>query len=212
MKKPLKKIPTRSNNASDSLLHAIECLFFLSGAAALAYQVCWQRILFFSFGTDIESTTIIVSVFMMGLGLGALAGGWAADRWFNKIVPLFALSELCIGLFGFLSPSLLTWVSDIFILSDRSTLAAVNFMVLLVPTSLMGATLPMLITLCLKTYKNVGVSTGTLYCLNTLGAATGCALGAVGFIFLTLKGVIAVAACINIFVAVMAFTKFRGRV
>ena len=197
--------------APDSLLHAVECLFFLSGAAALAYQVCWQRILYFSFGTDIESTTIIVSVFMMGLGLGALAGGWAADRWFDKIVPLFALSELGIGLFGLASPLLLTSVSDMFILSGRGTLAAVNFLVLLLPTSLMGATLPMLITLCLKTYKNVGVSTGTLYCLNTLGAGTGCALASVGFIFLTLKGVICVAACINAFVAATVYLKFRGR-
>jgi predicted membrane-bound spermidine synthase len=200
-----------SNNASDGLQHAIECLFFLSGAAALAYQVCWQRILFFSFGTDIESTTIIVSVFMMGLGLGALCGGWAADKWFEKIVPLFALSELGIGLFGFVSPLLLTQVSDVFILSGHGTLAVINFLLLLLPTSLMGATLPMLITLCLRTYKNVGVSTGTLYCLNTLGAATGCALAGIGFIYVTLKGIIAIAACINIFVAVMVFAKFRGR-
>ena len=211
MKKSLKNKPPSSVGASEGLLHTIECLFFLSGAAALAYQVCWQRILFFSFGTDIESTTIIVSVFMFGLGLGALVGGWAADRWFEKIVPLFALSELCIGLFGFVSPLLLPWVSDMFILSGRGTLAAVNFILLLLPTALMGATLPMLITLCLRTYKNVGVSTGTLYCLNTLGAATGCALASLGFMIVTLKGVIAVAACINIFVATMVFTKFWRR-
>jgi predicted membrane-bound spermidine synthase len=199
------------NGSSDRLLHVIECLFFLSGAAALAYQVCWQRILFFSFGTDIESTTIIVSVFMMGLGLGALGGGWAADRWFEKIVLLFALSELGIGIFGFMSPMLLPWVSDIFILSGRGTLAAVNFLLLLLPTALMGATLPMLITLCLKVYRNVGVSTGTLYCLNTLGAATGCALAGVAFKFMTLKAVIAIAACINIFVAATVFAQFRRR-
>ena len=119
------------------------------------------------------------------------------------------MSELCIGLFGFTSPQLLPWVSDIFIFSGRGTLAAVNFLLLLVPTSLMGATLPMLITLCLKVYRNVGVSTGTLYCINTLGAATGCALAGVGFIFMTLKGVIAVAACINVFVAITVFIKFR---
>jgi predicted membrane-bound spermidine synthase len=196
--------------AAGSLLHVVECLFFLSGAAALMYQVCWQRILFFSFGTDIESTTIIVSVFMMGLGLGALAGGWAADRWFDKIVPLFALSELCIGLFGLVSPHLLPFASDLFILSSRGVLALVNFILLLLPTALMGGTLPMLITLCLRTYKNVGVSTGTLYCLNTLGAATGCALGSVGFKFIHLDGVIDIAAAINIFVAVTVYLKFRG--
>ncbi len=182
-------------------MQTVEALFFLSGAAALAYQVCWHRILYFSFGTDIESTTIIVSVFMMGLGLGALAGGWAADKWFDNIVPLFALSELSIGLFGLASPHLLPWVSNLFILDGRFTLATVNFVTLLLPTILMGATLPMLVTYCLRTYKNVGVSTGTLYCLNTLGAATGCGLASMSFVFLTLKQVIVVAALINFFVA-----------
>ena len=208
MKKIIQKTAKLSEKTPDGLLHVIECLFFLSGTAALAYQVCWQRILFFSFGTDIESTTIIVSVFMMGLGLGALAGGWAADKWFKKIVPLFALSELGIGLFGLVSPHLLPWASDVFILSGRGGLAAVNFFLLLLPTSLMGATLPMLITLCLRTYKNVGVSTGTLYCLNTLGAATGCLLAVVGFKFMTLGSVIDRAAFINFFVAITVFVRF----
>ena len=41
-------------------------LFFVSGAAALIYQICWQRLLFESVGVDIESVTIIVSTFMLG--------------------------------------------------------------------------------------------------------------------------------------------------
>lgn len=211
MTKATKKAPASGSLVPDRLQHAIELLFFMSGAAALVYQVCWQRILFFSFGTDIESVTIIVSVFMMGLGLGALAGGWAADKWFEKIVPLFALSELAIGLFGFFSPHILPWVSDMFILSGRGTLATVNFIVLLLPTAFMGATLPMLVTYCLKTYKNIGVSTGTLYCLNTLGAGTGCALCPILFKFVTLDNTIAVAAFINFFVAATVYMMFRGR-
>ena len=200
-----------SNTKPDSLQHTLECLFFFSGAAALMYQVAWQRILFFSFGTDIESTTIIVSVFMMGLGLGALAGGWAADKWFDRIIPLFALCEIGIGLFGIASPHILPFVSDMFVNSGRFGLAAVNFFVLLLPTAFMGATLPMLITHCLRTYKNVGVSTGTLYCLNTLGAGTGCALGSMAFRFVTLTQFIGIAAFINIAVAVIIFMKLRGR-
>lgn len=196
----------------NKLQSLVEGLFFLSGAAALSYQVCWQRILFFSFGTDIESTTIIVSVFMMGLGLGALAGGWAADKWFEKIIPLFALAEFCIGVFGLASPRLLPWLSDIFIMGDHATLAAVNFTTLLLPTALMGATLPMLVTHCLRTYKNVGVSTGTLYCLNTLGAATGCALTGLSFIVLRLDQVIYIAAAVNFFVALTVYLTFRRRV
>ncbi len=179
--------------------------------AALAYQVCWQRILFFSFGTDIESTTIIVSAFMMGLGLGALTGGWIADRWSESIIPAFACAELGIGLFGLASPHLLPWVSDCFILSSRTTLALVTFLVLLLPTVLMGATLPMLITYFTKVYKNIGVSTGSLYCINTLGAALGCWLtGSVAFKYIPLDDVVVATACINISVASMVMTAFRS--
>lgn len=190
----------------------LENLFLLSGAAALTYQICWQRILFFSFGTDIESTTIIVAVFMFGLGLGALGGGWAADRWTSRIIPLFAISEIGIGLFGLVSPHVLPWASTVFILSDRVVLALVNFALLLLPTALMGATLPMLVTYCMKHYKNIGVSTGSLYCMNTLGAALGCGLtGAVGFDYLTLQQVIALAACVNVGIALTVVIKLGRR-
>src|ERR1700686_2855518 len=82
-------------------------LFLVSGAAALIYQICWQRLLFETFGVDIESVTIIVSTFMLGLGLGALAGGEAADRYPNQVLALFALIELATAVFGFLSPLLI---------------------------------------------------------------------------------------------------------
>ena len=60
-------------NSSDRVVTRLAPLFFVSGVAALVYQVCWQRLLFSAFGVDIDSVTIIVSVFMLGLGLGALA-------------------------------------------------------------------------------------------------------------------------------------------
>ncbi|HYD19402.1 MAG TPA: hypothetical protein VEF76_13075 [Patescibacteria group bacterium] len=190
----------------------LQRLFFLSGVAALAYQVCWQRILFFSLGTDIESTTIIVSTFMLGLGLGALGGGWAADRYPSRIILLFAIAELGIGSFGLVSPYLLPYVSDFLIMAGRGEMAVANFLLLLLPTCLMGATLPMLITHFLTAYGSVGASTGRLYYINTLGAALGCFLvGFIGFNFLTLKEVIFVAACVNIFVAITALLKFRSR-
>ena len=190
----------------------LQILFFVSGAVALSYQVCWQRILFFSLGTDIESTTIIVSSFMLGLGLGALAGGWAADRFTGKIILLFALTELGIGLFGFASPHLLPYVSDLFILSGRAQMAAINFFLLLVPTGLMGATLPMLVTYFMNEYGNVGASTGKLYHVNTLGAALGCCLvGFVGFNYMPLDAVIMTAGILNILVAFTAFSLFGRR-
>ena len=108
-------------------------LFLWSGVAALAYQVCWQRVLFFSLGTDIESVTVIVSTFMLGLGLGALAGGWLADRFPARIVILFAAAEAGIGLFGLVSPALITGVADALVQSSRAATAATSFALLLFP-------------------------------------------------------------------------------
>jgi len=205
-----KKTEEISYNSSRGIVFLLLGLFFLSGMAALTYQICWQRILFFSFGTDIESTTIIVSAFMMGLGLGALAGGWAADRWFAKIIFIFAGAELGIGIFGFLSAHFLPWISDVFISSGRGALISINFFALLLPTALMGATLPMLVAYFTKIYKNIGVSTGSLYCVNTLGAALGSWLtGGIGFKYFTLQDVINIAVCVNILVATLILVKFR---
>lgn len=205
-----------ANSSTDAAAEAakaeqwLQSLFLLSGMAALAYQICWQRILFFSFGTDIESVTIVVSTFMLGLGLGALGGGWAADRFPGKIILLFALAELSIGAFGLASPYLIPAVSDQFILSGRGTIALANLLLLLVPTCLMGATLPMLVAHFFRLYGSIGVSMGQLYFANTLGGAVACmAVGFLGFRFLTLKEVIAAAACINLTVALVALLRLR---
>ena len=55
-------------------------VFFVSGFAALVYQVVWQRALFAIYGVNIESVTIVVSAFMLGLGLGSFAGGKLSAR------------------------------------------------------------------------------------------------------------------------------------
>ena len=85
-------------------------VFFLSGVSALIYQVAWQRLLFGAFGVDVESVTIIISTFMLGLGCGALAGGKLADRFPGHLILMFALSEFGIGLFGLVSPALILWI------------------------------------------------------------------------------------------------------
>jgi hypothetical protein len=59
------------NLAEQKMLSNLAGIFFVSGFSALIYQVCWQRLLFTGFGIDLTSITIIVSVFMAGLGIGA---------------------------------------------------------------------------------------------------------------------------------------------
>lgn len=185
--------------------------FFFSGFAALVYQVCWQRLLFVAFGVDIESITIIVSAFMLGLGVGALTGGQLADRFPEKIIWMFALAELCIGLFGFLSPHLIAGLGKLTITANQSVIALTNFLLLLAPTTLMGATLPMLVAFLVRSQGNVGVSIGGLYFINTLGAALGATtVGFFWFYYFGLNATIYGAAVINLMVSVSVLMFFRS--
>ena len=187
------------------MLHAaLTPIFFLSGVAALVYQICWQRMLFVSFGIDIESVTIIVSTFMLGLGIGALAGGWIADRLPARLLALFAACELSIGLFGLASAQLIRAIGEIFVQSGRPLVALASFALLLVPTSLMGATLPILATDAVRRRGGVGVSIGRLYFANTLGAAAGALAIAMGaFRYFGLGEAIQSACAINFCIAAL---------
>jgi MFS family permease len=78
--------------------------FFLSGFAALVYQVVWQRMLVAFSGADVYSSTVIIAAFMAGLGIGNLGGGHIADRLpRRKALILFAVAEACIAIFSVLS-------------------------------------------------------------------------------------------------------------
>lgn len=191
-------------------LYGIVLLFLVSGTAALIYQVCWQRLLFESIGVDIESVTIIVSTFMLGLGLGSLAGGELVDRYPHRTVEFFALIELLTGVFGIFSPYLIHAASHLVINSSRATIGGVNFGLLLIPTTLMGATLPILVAHVVRIYRNLGVSVGVLYFANTLGAALGAAFtGFVALYYLGLTSTIYIAAALNIAVSATVWFSLR---
>lgn len=74
--------------------------FFISGCSALIYQVCWQRSLYGVIGVDMDSITIIVSVFMLGIGMGGMIGGWLSDHYPVQRLGLYAGAELSIALYG----------------------------------------------------------------------------------------------------------------
>ena len=172
-------------------------LFFLSGATGLIYELLWVRVLYQSFGSTIQSVTTVVAAYMGGLGLGAWALGRVADRS-QKPAVLYGWLEIAIGLFGILSPLVLGLAHWLYIgtagalalgggasVALRFGLAA---LVLLIPTTLMGGTLPVL-TRAL-TGEDRGLlkpSLGRLYGLNTLGAMTGTALA--GFFLIEFVGV-----------------------
>jgi predicted membrane-bound spermidine synthase len=184
----------------------------ISGTAALIYQICWQRLLFEGFGVDMDSVTIVVSTFMLGLGLGALAGGEIADRFPDRVIPMFAIIELATGAFGVCSPHLIRAISAATVNGSLATIAAVNFGLLLIPTTLMGATLPILVTHVVRRYRNLGVSVGVLYFANTLGAAFGAGFtGFVALYYFGLASTIFLAAGLNAAVGVTVWFALRQR-
>ncbi|WP_324272886.1 fused MFS/spermidine synthase [Acinetobacter junii] len=188
------------------LISTLAAIFFISGFSALIYQVCWQRLLFTGFGVDLTSVTIIISIFMVGLGVGAFYGGRVADKFKGNTIFIFCLIEFLIGVFGFFSNKLILFLQDHFVYSGILKLSFLNFILLLFPTFLMGSTLPLLTSFFNNFLNNVGESIGVLYFYNTLGASFG-ALGT-GFIFFNYIGLsetIYIAATLNMIVAISGF-------
>lgn len=176
------------NSTASKTLKGLSLVFFASGFCALIYQVSWQRLLFSHIGIDLSSITVIISVFMVGLGVGAYFGGRIADRFPSSIIPLFCIAEVSIGLFGLVSKGLISGLGHLLVEADLPIIAAANFLLLLLPTFMMGATLPLLTCFFNRKIHNVGESIGTLYFFNTLGAALGSLAAAEFFyVFFTLS-------------------------
>ena len=179
--------------------------FFVSGVSALAYQLCWQRALYALIGVDVDSVTIVVSVFMFGIGIGGLFGGYIADRFQGRLVAIYAGIELGIGVYGLLSLALIATVlqwAPLFASDLRPMNALGGLLLLIVPTVLMGMTLPILTIAFNVAEKNIGYSVGTLYFANTAGAAIGAlALPFSLFSFMTLEQVVQAAALLNFAIA-----------
>lgn len=146
-------------------------VFLASGFAALLYQVVWQRSLFAIFGINIESVTVVVTAFMLGLGIGSLVGGIVSKDPKKPALLLFGLVELGIGAFGLVSLPLFHVVGAATLELPALATALITFLLLLLPTMLMGGTLPLLVAHSVRQSGNVGKSVGQLYFVNTLGSA-----------------------------------------
>ena len=183
-------------------------LFFISGFSALIYQIAWQRSLFTLLGSNIESTTIIVTVFMLGLGFGALTGGWLSRIFSGRILAVFAGLEAVIGIYGFCSILIINCIAAININGQAATIL-LAMAVLLLPTMMMGASLPLLTKHINNVYVNAGRSVAALYLYNTLGAAFAALLTVlVLFEVLGLKGTVYSAGALNILVGICAFVVY----
>ena len=200
-------LPARRSHAGaestlGEALGPLAVLFFLSGVPALMYQLVWQRALFRIFGVNIESVTIIVTAFMIGLGLGSLAGGFLSTRRRLKLLPLLAAIEGLTGLFGCVSLTLFDRVGMATLGVSLPVMALVALALVLLPTLLMGATLPVLVGHLARVSGNMGRSVGFLYYVNTLGAGAACLVGAtLVFPFFGMQASVYFAVALNFFVA-----------
>src|SRR4051794_32356883 len=149
----------------------IYAVFLLSGFAALLYQIVWQRALYAIYGINVESVTMVVTAFMLGLGLGSVAGGVVSKDAKRPVLLFFSLVELGIGLFGAVSLEVFHAVGNVTLGMSAVATFTVTFFLVLFPTLLMGSTLPLLVAHLVRENKNVGKSVGTLYFVNTLGSA-----------------------------------------
>src|SRR5258706_8127195 len=108
--------------------------FFLSGVSALLYQIVWQRALFSIYGLNIESVTVVVTAFMLGLGLGSLCGGWLSKRRTLPLLAVFGIIELGISGYGFISLNIFHAVASYTAGSSALGTGIVTFAMLLIPT------------------------------------------------------------------------------
>jgi len=187
--------------------------FGASGFAALIYQVVWQRVLFAVFGVNIEAVTVVVTAFLAGLGCGSLLGGWLARAPSTALLRGFGTLEAAIGAFGLVSIPFFHWVGDVTLPLDPVARAMITALIVMLPTTLMGATLPLLVGYLVRSTGNVGRAVGILYFVNTAGSALA-ALAAVLFILRALgeSHSTFLAAAINLSIGsfVFAFGVARG--
>ena len=173
---------TSASGRSGFLLPALCLLFFCSGACALVYQVLWLRTLGWVFGVTVYAASAVWAMFMAGLALGSGAAGLVADRVRNPL-RWFGATELLIGATALVTPAALAGCSSCTSprirrfptrrpASSRVHLA-MAFAVLIVPTSLMGATLPLVVKASTFRSSSLGSQLGLLYASNAAGAIVG---------------------------------------
>jgi spermidine synthase len=195
------------------------CLFFLSGVCALTYELVWQRAINLIFGVSTLSVSTVLAAFMGGLALGGLLFGRLADRSRNPL-RLYALLEAGIGLTGLLVPLGLAVVAarapglQSCLPPGRWSFAAsrliLSLIVLGLPTTLLGATLPVMSRLMFRRDDGRHSSFSAVYAVNTLGAVVGAAL--TGLLFLRLLGMqrsLWIAASLNGLIACVAAVLAR---
>ncbi|MEE3328250.1 MAG: fused MFS/spermidine synthase [Myxococcota bacterium] len=171
-------------------------LFVASGATSLVYEVTWFRNLSLTFGASFQATSIVLASFMAGLSLGGYILGRKASRM-RRPLQVYGWLEIGVGAFALCLPTLLGAVDSLYLSAvigqDRVGAllpflrTSMAFIILVIPTFLMGGTLPVITRLLVRQDDQFGVRLSWLYGSNTLGAVVGTLLA--GFILIPTIGV-----------------------
>jgi len=187
-----------SANSNKKTVFLILVCFFLSGFTGLIYEILWTRMIVKLIGGAPFAISIILTIFMAGLGLGSYIASRTIDRIKEprNLVRLYGILELVIGIYVLLIPFFLSLLKPAFVILYNqffNHFLLYNFLtfigcsvLLCIPVICMGATLPVLCKFYVNTLSSIGTNTGRLYGLNTIGAALGSLL--CGFWLLAIWG------------------------
>lgn len=198
---------------------AVFAAFFVSGFCGLVHQVAWSRLLRHVMGNDTFAITTVLCAFMGGLALGSFAGGRIIGRRDDPL-RVFAVLEFTIGVYCMALPWLIGAAEPLYRVVYQHTHASfyvfslIRFafcgLLILVPATFMGATLPVLTRFFVRSLERVGWSVGALYAVNTLGSVFGAFV--TGFLLIQSIGLmktISLAGLLNVSVGVTAALLHR---
>jgi spermidine synthase len=205
-------MPPSSPKHPLSVRITVSLCFFATGAAGLIYEILWNKTLVLFMGNTAYALATLLTVFMGGLALGAWIGGKLAPDG-PKALRLYGTLEILLGIYCLALPFLLPLTQPLFETVYQSVgdsivaMSLIQFLILglllLIPTTLMGATLPILVRFITTSLGDLSRSIGTLYALNSGGAFVGAMLA--GFVIVPKLGITSsyyVAVTINIVVGV----------
>ena len=194
-------------------------VFFASGLSGLVYQVLWMRKFATILGTSYLAVSVVVAAFMLGLFLGAHWIGKRIDK-INNELRWYAILEAIIGIYALLLIPLLPIMEGVYaslyqITPERSivgiTLTSVlTILILLIPTSAMGATLPLIVRYFTRQFSEFKNQISHFYGINTLGGALGALIA--GFILIEkigTNGSIIITAILNLLIAIIVWIKLK---
>jgi spermidine synthase len=193
--------------------------FIFSGATGLIYEVLWARMLGLVFGATTLAVSTVLAAFMGGLALGSGLAGRFGSR-IKRPLSAYGWLEIGIAIYAILVPLLFRWVDHLYVLIWQEFQPGffifsvwrfvLSCLLLLLPTTLMGATLPVLSSALLSSLGHDSRSVTKLYACNLAGAILGTVIA--GFVFLPVFGIrrtIFIAAVINTLIGVTAVIADR---